>query len=146
MGLYLRIRLSPRIPAKFPHPVEHVALVNSGYQAEREEIILSAEAARSLGWWPQIPDLAVPWRYGSASSSFEVYRLENAVGVSVVVPGGVREPVLADAVIAPSTHRILINDSLGSALGIAILDLRRGLWAFSDELDRVRDGEPPPSS
>lgn len=144
MALFLRMRLTARIPSVARGPIELVALVNSGYQANREEMIFPLDSANRLGWWPSVPAGAIPRRYGSAGDPFEVYVLADAISVQIVTPGGdSRLPIPADAVLSPRTRRPLISDALGSALGIVIIDMRAGLWAFRDEMSVIRQGETP---
>lgn len=115
MAVYLPVRLRPRIGAA--PPIQVVALGNSGYQADREEIGVDATTARELGWWPHLPEQAVPWRYSTAGDTVEVHRLTEAATVQVIVSDRVMEEVVADVVIAPHGRRVLISDALAGGPG-----------------------------
>jgi hypothetical protein len=121
--------------------IEVVALVNSGYEAGRSEIILPTGLAQRLGWWPSPPG-AIVQTYGSAGGSFEIYRLPDALQVETLAPDRAGPAVLADAAIAPGDREVLVSDALAGPLGLVLLDLARGIWAFRDDLARSLPSEP----
>ena len=62
-----------------------------------------------------------------------------------VVEEDVESPdVTVDIVISPLADEILLSDALISELGIALEDVKKGLWRFRWEpTDRLRRSKPP---
>ena len=140
MAVRVKLSLTP-LTSPNASAIEAVALVNSGYEAGRVELIVPPRLAEKLGWWP-VPSTAIPQAYGSAGGAFHVHRLPGALRVVVEAPHRVGPWVVADAVIAPQENEVLISDALAGPLGLVLLEVAKGLWTFRDELDRSQASEP----
>ncbi len=64
--------------------------------------------------------------------------------VQVVEEDTVSPEVVADIVASPIAGEALLSDALISELGLALEDVKKGLWRFRWEpLDRLRWSKPP---
>ena len=121
--------------------VETSALANTGFESDREEVLLPVRLAERLGLWPPPPG-SLTETYVSASGYMRVVRVPGALEVSVVTEEGERGGVKADAVIAELADEVLLNDKTISALRIVLEDPGGGLWRFRGE-ERLRTTERP---
>ncbi len=107
---------------------EVVALVNSGYEADTPQLIISRGLARELGLWP--PREGEERIFDTAGGPLRVWVVRRAFKVKVVAEDAESPEVLTDAVISALAEEPLISDKLASALKIAIEDAGEGLWRF----------------
>lgn len=128
---------------KTSRDIEVSALVNSGFETDRPQLLIPLRLAEHLGLWPELPAGTHIETYETAGGLTRLYVVPDVLEVSVRVeettPG-----VCCDALISDIEHEVLISDKLGGALEIAIMDLAEGSWRFrSDPSDKVRKSEPP---
>lgn len=144
MGVRVRLRIAllPTVRGKEVAPLEVVAVINSGYEAEKEELILPLRLAESLGLWPQLPLGSQPEMYVSASGPFQVYRIPRCLSVEVVVADKKRSAIDCDAIISTTEDEVLMNDVLAERFGLVVLAAYSGAWAFADDIGTVRKSEP----
>lgn len=141
MAVHVRLRLEGASGPK-SGAIDTGALVNTGFEADRTELILPAAAAHLLGWWPQLPSGAREEAYLAANRQpVSFFRVARALRACVIVPNRTLRWVRCDAIIAQRERTVLVSDSLASALHLVILDPKRGLWCFSDELGKRRRSE-----
>lgn len=132
----MAIRLKLRLESG-GRSVEVVALVNSGYETARPELLVPEGVASELGLYPRLPAGAEVREYMLADGSrSKLVRLRGAVRVSAVTEDRVVGPVEADLVIAEGAEEPLISDKLSDALQIAAIAIGEGLWCFRDELGK----------
>lgn len=112
------------------------ALVNTGFETEKPQLMIPISLAKELGLWPPPPDTDII-ELGTAGGPVRKYLLPNALKVLALEDDRVVGPVDCDAIISPIEEEVLINDKLGGALGIVILDIAEGLWRFKDEGEDV---------
>lgn len=130
----MAVRLSVRLCAN-PGGSETraVAVANSGYEAERPEVLLPADVARRLGLYPDLPLGARVVHYGTAGGEASFVRIADAVDVTVEAEGRASAPVRAAALVSEGEAEALLNDACLQALGIVLLAPRDGLWCFTDD-------------
>ncbi|MBI4617086.1 MAG: hypothetical protein HY720_25965 [Planctomycetes bacterium] len=113
--------------------IQAIALVNTGYEADRPELIVPVGLAARLGWWPTLPRDADEQVYSGLGGAFSVWRIEDALEVRVICPDRQTVETTTDAVVSHAEREVLISDALASALSIEILDPRGGIWRLSDD-------------
>jgi len=119
--------------------IETSALVNSGYEADRPEVLLPASLARRLG-------LSATGAEAIIATPIGIGRLQEVGEVEVRVAVSDREApwVVAYALMSFEEREVLLSDYLTSALSIAVEDFKEGLWRFRDEpLSRLRRSSLP---
>jgi len=143
MGARVRLHIEPAAARRSGRGLEIVALANSGYEAEAEELLLPAPLAQKLGWWPKPPAGAVSLNYQTPGGMFPVLRVSNALRVRLLVVGRKLTPCRTSAVIVTTEREAILSAELASRLGIATIDPGRGIWALRNELSRLRKSELP---
>jgi len=139
----LAVRVRLRIRAKDGKEVGTSALVNSGFETEKPQLLIPMRLAKEMGLWPPPPDSRIEV-FETAGGPVRNYVIRDALEVSVEADDRDVGPVTCDAVISNLEFEVLINDKLGGELGIVLLDLAKGKWRFSDDpSDRVRESSPP---
>lgn len=123
--------------------LDTVAVVNSGFEVDRPEILLPPRAAERLGLWPELPPHSSVVTYGSPGADFQCVRMPEASSVTVITADRASSTVTADVVVAETEKELLLSDMLASALQISILDLGRGEWCFRSQIDVPRDSAEP---
>ena len=132
------IRLRLRIRSIRGRSEDVVALVNSGYEARRPELLIPAELARRLDLYPILPAGSEVIEYILADGSrTRLIRISDAAEVQVITNDRVSDPVRCDVVIAEKADEVLISDKLADALKIVAIAIGEGLWCFRDELGKV---------
>lgn len=115
---------------------EVIALLNSGYETLKPEILLPISIARELKLFPP-PTTAIVKEYTLADgSTIHLIKISRAVKASVLEDDRIVGPVEADAVISEGAEEPLISDKLASKLNIAVLDFGEGIWCFRDEVGK----------
>ncbi|MBI4613051.1 MAG: hypothetical protein HY720_05520 [Planctomycetes bacterium] len=138
----VRVRLQRGTGAS-TRELETVALVNTGFEADKEDASLPAGAAARLGLWPPPPE-AKQYVVRSYGSSIQIERLENALRVLVTTPDRSGPEITAHLLLTGADDEVVLSDSLSQALGIVPLEPRDGVWCFHDEIGtRRRPSEPP---
>lgn len=141
MAVHVKLRLEGGSRSG-PAAIETGALVNTGFESDRTELILPAAAAHLLGWWPQLPAGAREENYLAANRQpVSFFRVTRALRVCAIVLNRTLRWVRCDAIIAQRERTVLISDALASALHLVILDPKRGLWCFTDEMGKRRRSE-----
>lgn len=120
------------------------ALVNSGFEADTPQLVVPIALARRLGLWSRALLEGRIQLYGTVAGPTRLYVLPSSLEVSIAEDDFETQPVVADAVISDVEREVLISDYLAGALGIAIEDLREGVWRIkSDPSGRLRRSRPP---
>jgi len=121
--------------------VETSALVNSGYEASRLEVVLPLALAKALGLDLSLAsreDRSTPIGVGGLLS------LEELVELQLLCEGRDTPIYKVHVLVSEHEYEVLISDYLAGELGIAIEDLREGLWRLRDEgVERVRRSVKP---
>jgi len=121
-----------------------VALVNSGFESDRPQILIPISLARRLGLWGRVLIEGSSQLFGTVAGPTRLYVLPSSLYVSIVEDDVETEPVLSDSVISEVEREVLISDYLAGLLGIAVEDFREGLWRLrSDGSNRVRRSYKP---
>ena len=139
-GSVVAVRVKVRLRSR-GREVETSALANTGFESDREEVLLPMMLAERLGLWPPPPGSSTE-TYVSASGYMRALRVPEALEVSVVTEEGERGRVKADAVVAEFADEVLLNDKTISALRIVLEDPGGGLWRFRGE-EKLRRTERP---
>ncbi len=133
----MAIRLRLKLKSVVDREVEVIALVNSGYETAKPELLVSANIAQTLGLYPLLPRGAEVKEYVLADGSrTKLIRIPSAVEVRVVTEDRVSDPVTCDLVIAEAAEEPLISDKLADALKIVAIAIGEGLWCFRDEIGK----------
>lgn len=134
----MAIRLKLRIKSLRGSSEDIIALVNSGYEARRPELLIPAELAKRLNLYPVLPAGSEVIEYILADGSrTRLIRVNNAIEVQVITSDRISNPVRCDVVIAENADEALISDKLADALRIVAIAIGEGLWCFRDELGKV---------
>ncbi|MCS7128429.1 MAG: hypothetical protein N3E36_05300 [Sulfolobales archaeon] len=140
MAVRVRIRIRPRESSSH---TEVAALVNSGFETEKPQLLIPTALARQLGLWPPPPSSYLV-ELGTAGGPVRNYLVPNALEIHLVVEDKVRGPVICDAILSHIEEEVIINDKLGEELGIMIIGLGSGRWRLIDEPQAVvRYSEKP---
>ncbi len=142
--LKLAVRVNLKLRTKTAGKVVRTsALVNSGFETEKPQLLIPIKLAREIELWPPPPEAQIE-EFGTAGGPTRNYVVRDALEASVEAEDRSVGPVTCDAVISNLEFEVLINDKLGGELGIVLLDLARGKWRFSDDpSDKARDSTPP---
>ncbi|MHA1593522.1 MAG: hypothetical protein ACTSXJ_09540 [Candidatus Baldrarchaeia archaeon] len=112
-----------------------IALVNSGYETAKPELLLPAKVAEELGLYPKMPRGAEVKEYILADGSrTKLVKIPDAIEVAVITEDRIGPTTKCDVVIAEKAEGALISDKLADALNIAAIAIGEGLWCFRDEL------------
>ncbi|MBS7651993.1 MAG: hypothetical protein QW638_03875 [Candidatus Bathyarchaeia archaeon] len=119
------------------------ALVNSGFETEKPQLLIPVGLARVLGLWPP-PITSLIAELGTAGGPVRNYLVPNALEVSILTEERTTEPVECDAIISHIEEEVLINDKLSDELKIVMLKPGAGIWRFTDDPEGLsRRSEPP---
>lgn len=119
------------------------ALVNTGFETERPQLLIPLRLARELSLWPPPPQAQIE-EFGTAGGPVRNYVVRDALEVCVDAGDRTKGPVSCDAIISNLEFEVLINDKLGGELGIVLLDLAKGKWKFYDDpWETTRESVPP---
>jgi len=121
-----------------------VALVNSGFESDRPQILTPISLARRLDLWDRVLIEGSSQIFGTVAGLTRLYVLPSSIYVSIVEDDIETEPILSDTVISEIEREVLISDYLAGLLGIAVEDFREGLWRLrSDRNNRIRRSYKP---
>jgi hypothetical protein len=134
------VRVKVRLRVR-EHEVTTSALVNTGFETEKPQVLIPLGLARKLKLWPPPVD-SYPVELGTAGGVVREYVVPSSIEVSVVTNDRVVGPITSDALISHMEEEVIINDKLTEALGIVILAAGTGKWRFIDE-DNTRSSESP---
>jgi len=112
-----------------------IALVSSGYETAKPELLIPAGVAEELGLYPKMPHCAEVKEYALADGSrTRLVRIPNVIEVAVVIEDRIGPTTKCDVVIAEKADEALISDKLADALNITAIAIGEGLWCFRGEL------------
>jgi hypothetical protein len=135
-GVAVRIRL--RIRSRTTgRELRAVALVNSGFETVKPQLLVPIKVAELLGLWPQIPRDYTVKDYMTAGGPVRMHVLVDEVEVSVDVERSAN-PVISDLVISPFEEEVLVSDKLAGKLGIVVYDFAEGIWRLQTDPEAVR--------
>jgi len=141
--LVLKMAVRVKLLLKDDRIREVVALINSGYEADTPQLMISISLARELGLWPP-PQRAKELTYDTAGGPLRVWLIPQAVKVQVVTEDASSREVVADIAISPLAEEPLISDVLAGELELAVEDFAKGYWRFRWEpKEKIRMSEKP---
>ncbi len=139
----MAVRVKLKIKSKSGKEVFSSALVNSGFETEKPQLLIPIQLAKSINIWPPPPS-AILTELGTAGGPIRNYLIPDELEVSVITNDREVGPVVCDAIISHIEEEVLINDKLSDELNIMILKLGVGLWKFLDDpLELKRESELP---
>jgi len=140
----MALRIKLKVKAKSSNKlVETAALVKTGFETEKPQLLIPLRLAKELELWPPPPEAELV-ELGTAAGPVRNYVIYNALEVSATTGDRATEPVACDAVISHVETEALINDKLGEALKIVILAIGSGKWKFADDPPNImRNTETP---
>jgi len=140
----MAVRIRIKIKAKHSNKeVFSSALVNSGFETEKPQLLIPIKLAKAIDIWPPLPS-AILIELGTAGGPIRNYLLPNELEVSVITSDKEVGPILCDAIISYVEEEVLINDKLCDKLNIVILKAGAGLWKFVDDPVKLkRESELP---
>lgn len=138
----VRVRLSIRALKGEKRSIETSALVNSGYEVEKPELLIPEGLASNLDLWPP---QTITIEYASTPIGLgRLYSLGEVLEVRVTTEDKTSPTIRACAMVSEHEKEVLLSDRVTGLLGIAVEDFGEGLWRFRDEpLTRVRISEKP---
>ena len=123
--------------------LETSAMVNTGFETGRLQLLIPKRAAEKLGIWPP-PTEAEAIVLGTAGGPSRLYQLKDSLRVSLLLEEGEGREIICDALISDIEEEFLINDKLGEELGIVIERMGSGEWRLAtDPTDRRRRSAKP---
>ncbi len=140
----MAVRVKLRIKAKGDKgEVVSSALVNSGFETEKPQLLIPLALARALGLWPPPPTSSIA-ELGTAGGPVRNYLVPDALEVSILTGDRSTEPVECCAIISHIEEEVLINDKLSDELKIVMLRPGAGIWRLADDPEGMsRRSEPP---
>lgn len=123
---------------------ESAALINTGFETLRPQLLLPVKAAEKLGLWPSLPSEARVEIYDTAGGPTRVYVMPEVAEIAILVEDRESRKVLSDIVVSHTEVEILISDKLAGELRMVIEDPGEGIWRFKDDSsDKKRTSEAP---
>ncbi|KUO79883.1 MAG: hypothetical protein AT718_01015 [Vulcanisaeta sp. JCHS_4] len=104
-----------------------MALVNSGFESDRPQILIPISLARRLDLWGRVLIEGGSQIFGTVAGLTRLYVLPSSIYVSIVEDDAEMKPLSLNAIISETERETLISDYLASLLGIAVEDFREGL-------------------
>lgn len=126
MGVRVKLRIKVR-----GREQETAALVNTGFETDKPELLIPAKLAERLGVYPP-PKGTEVGEYATVGGPVIMLRVPGRIRVHMLYERGSRL-VEAVAVISTLEQEVLISDTLAEKLKIVILSPGRGLWRFGDD-------------
>lgn len=123
--------------------IETVALVNTGFETDRPEMVLPVRLAERLGLYPPTKGSTLE-EYGVVGGTTLLIRSPQRLSVQVLVADRSTKPVEAVPMISSGEEEVLISDKLASALRLSIEDPGEGVWRFRDDSPGVERASAPP--
>ncbi|MGB9730107.1 MAG: hypothetical protein ACP5GU_08345 [Thermoprotei archaeon] len=134
MAVRVKIRIEVRNLKKV---IESSALVNTGFETERPQLLVPRKLAELLGLWPP-PREAEVTVLGTAGGPSRMYLIKDGLNVSILVDGIAKNETISDILISDIEEEVLINDKLGEELGIIIEKMASGEWRLSTDSPSTR--------
>lgn len=106
------------------------ALVNTGFETERPQLLIPITLARKLELWP--PMEATEVTYDTAGGPTKLW-LYNDIAYIKIINDIKSKEVQCDILVSPIEREALISDYLASDLEIIIEEPRKGLWRLRTE-------------
>jgi predicted aspartyl protease len=133
----MAVRVRLRIKAKDSgSTVETNALVNSGFETLRPQLLVPRRLAEKLGLWPGALEKARYSTYMTAGGPVKNYVMPDAVSVSLVEEDLEPQNVDSDLVVSEVEEEVLISDKLTSRLCIIFEDAGEGVYSLKADPSR----------
>jgi len=136
------VKLRVRV-AESGRQLESSAMVNTGFETERPQLLIPRRAAERLGIWPPPPE-AEAIVLGTAGGPSRLYQLKDSLIIALLLDEGEGQEATCDALISDIEEEFLINDKLGEELGIVIERMGSGEWRLAtDPIEKRRRSAKP---
>ena len=89
--------------------VETNALVNTGFETEKPQLLIPLKMAEELGLWPS-PHGTPMIEMETAGGPVKNYLISNAIQVYLITKDRIVGPVVCDAVLSHIEEEVLINE------------------------------------
>ena len=140
----MAVRVKIKVDSTVGKTLKTVALVNTGFETLKPQLLLPIKAAEELSLWPNLPTEAKIEIYDTAGGPMRVYIIPDSAWVSILAEERESEKILSDIVISHTEVEVLISDKLAGQLKLAIEDPAEGIWRFRDDsLGKTRMSESP---
>ena len=140
----MAVRVKIRLDSTGGKSLKTMALVNTGFETPKPQLLLPIKAAEELSLWPNLPTEAKIEIYDTAGGPMRVYIIPDAAWVSILAEERESEKSLSDIVISHTEVEVLISDRLAGKLKVAIEEPAEGIWRFRDDSpDKERRSESP---
>jgi len=138
------VRVKIKVDSTDGKSLKTVALVNTGFETLKSQLLLPIKAAQELSLWPNLPTEAKVEIYDTAGGPMRVYIVPDSAWVSILAEKRESKNILSDMVISHTEVEVLISDKLAGQLKVAIEDPAEGIWRFRDDSsDKKRTTESP---
>jgi hypothetical protein len=134
MAVRIKLKLKSRTTSR---ELRVNALVNSGFETLRPQLLVPVRVAEYLGLWPIISREYAVKDYMTAGGPVRMYLLMDEVEVSVDVEYA-SNTVVSDLVISTIEDEVLISDKLAGRLGVVVYDFAEGIWRLNTDPENVR--------
>lgn len=129
----MAVRVKLKIETVDHKVLESVALINTGFETEKPELLLPVKAAEKLGLWPSLPPEARVEIYDTAGGPMRVYVIPKKAKATILTEDREGREVVSDIVISHTEVEILIGDKLAGEMQVVIEDPGEGIWRFKDD-------------
>jgi len=138
------VRVRSRIKLLDGRMLEATALVNTGFETEKPQLLLPVKAAEKLGLWPNLPPETRVEIYDTAGGPMRTYVISDAAEVNILTEDRESMTISSDICISHTEVEILISDMLAGRLRIVLEDPGEGIWRFRDDTpNKKRVSEAP---
>jgi len=134
MAVRIKLRVKSKSTGK---ELEVNALVNSGFETIKPQLLTPVKVAESLGLWPLPHGAYEVKEYVTAGGSIKNYVISDEIEVKVVVEYDT-DSTLCDIVISPIEDEVLISDKLAGKLGLEVYDFAEGIWKLKSDPSDIR--------
>ena len=136
MGCRVKVRLSAG-----GRSITTSALVNSGFESDRPDIMVPVNLARLLGLWP--PSRVNTVTVETGGGDVELFYASEPIDLELLLGDKPSRRLRVNVLVNPYVHEVALSDHVASELGIVLLDIKRGLWRLKDDSpDVVRETAP----
>ena len=140
----MAVRVEIKVDLIGGRSLKAIALVNTGFETFKPQLLLPIKVAEGLDLWPDLPGEARVEIYDTAGGPMRVYIIPDAAQVSILTEDRESKSPSSDIVISHTEVEVLISDKLAGQLKVLIEDPGEGIWRFRDDLpDKRRTSKPP---
>ncbi len=129
----VRIKVEIKSLEKTPSAVTTVALLNSGFECEKPEVLVPIKIAELLSFYPHIPKETHVQKYETPAGMIKMHSIEDSVQVCPIVKGKKTKSVKCTLIISEIEKEVIISDVAVDKLRIKIDEVGACKWHLKGE-------------